>query len=505
MPDPSTSQLSLASSTCNSELSTSSALLRTDDALPAYRQVLATTETTSPRPRHENEYESSRQQQSIVPQEEPELPPPSITYFPPEPSDSNLSVNTYDSRFSDEHLEHEIDSNDESSSTYEPEPIRLQAAEDAAIPPVLPPYRAGPTDPAVEPSDSRTFAYLFPSMCRLSIRHDENTSDGNMNLRVDTVVAPGSTMGSRHGAALGSRRRPVTVQLFHLRMYDLASREFSFRRYCRESGREVCVSKRAYTKSPSTPRGAIHHSVSSALRSVKAPFRRSNASNSSFLSLKAPSASRRPSTASTMTAKSSTSIGGGTDISDSSSGLLAVKNPSTLLVPTDSIKLEFSNYARVEVSRRTAGRYEFEWWGHKYTWRRAVDKMLNTFSFHLVRDDEDNPVAHIAQEIRSPSQIDEDERAGGWVPPCYMWISDQSIIEAMTNVADAIVSTGLIALADDCIRERWQPKKATSGPAPLGLREPHFGTDATSSHGLFSSRGQKFSKPFRSGKQITVY
>lgn len=361
------------------------------------------------------------------------MSPPTITYFPPSPSASMLSVNTYDSRFSESGLEHDV--TDDNSFGCEPEPVRLPAAEDASIPLVLPPYRTGPTEPSIKPSDPYTFSRLFPSMNRLSIRHDDTTSDGNMNLRVETLVVPGSPTGSGPGPILGSRRRPATVQLFHLRMHDLANRDFSFRRYCRESGREVCFSKRAYTKS-SASRGGIHNSVSSALRSVKSPFRRSDASNSSFFSLKASSASRRPSTASTMTAKSSASSCGDTEISDNASGYMAVKAPSTLLVPTDSIKLEFSNYARVEVSRRSSKRYEFEWWGHKYAWKRAVDKTLNTFSFHLMRDDQDEPVAHIVQEMRSPSQIDADERAGGWIPPCYMWISDQSVLEAMTDVAE---------------------------------------------------------------------
>lgn len=368
--------------------------------------------------------------------EEQELPPPTITYFPPSPSASMLSVNTYDSHFSESGLDQDfVDGHDDNSFNSEPEPIRLPAAEDASIPLVLPPYLTGPTDPSARPSDPYTFSRLFPSMNRLSIRHDDTTPDGNMNLRVETVVAPGSNAGSRSGPVLGSRRRPATVQLFHLRMHDLANRDFSFRRYCRDSGREVCFSKRVYTKSSGASRGGIHHSVSSALRSVKAPFRRSNVSNSSSPSLKTPS-SRRPSTASTMTAKSSASSCGGTDISDTSSGFLAVKPPSGFLVPTDSIKLEFSNYARVEVSRRGSKRYEFEWWGHKYTWKRAVDKTLNTISFHLIREGQDEPVAHIVQEMQSPSQIEAEERAGGWIPPCYMWISDQSVIEAMTDVAE---------------------------------------------------------------------
>jgi hypothetical protein len=115
---------------------------------------------------------------------------------------------------------------------------------------------------------------------------------------------------------------------------------------------------------------------------------------------------------------------------------VAAKQPSLFLVPTDSIRLEFSNYARVEVSRKSSKRYEFEWWGHTYAWRRSVDKTLDTFSFHLFRDDQESPLAHIVQEMQSPSQIEDEERAGGWIPPCYMWISDQAIIDAKTDSAE---------------------------------------------------------------------
>ncbi|KAK9582619.1 hypothetical protein V6Z92_006797 [Aspergillus fumigatus] len=38
------------------------------------------------------------------------------------------------------------------------------------------------------PSSPTTFAELFPSSRRLLIRHDDSTLDGNMNLRVDTLV-----------------------------------------------------------------------------------------------------------------------------------------------------------------------------------------------------------------------------------------------------------------------------------------------------------------------------
>ncbi|KAG0638199.1 hypothetical protein HOY80DRAFT_888266 [Tuber brumale] len=49
-------------------------------------------------------------------------------------------------------------------------------------------YKA-PPPPLASPSTPSEFAELFPSTRCLSIRHDDSTLDGNMNLRVDTNVA----------------------------------------------------------------------------------------------------------------------------------------------------------------------------------------------------------------------------------------------------------------------------------------------------------------------------
>ncbi|KAI9152077.1 hypothetical protein HJFPF1_09300 [Paramyrothecium foliicola] len=430
--------------------------------------------------------------------------PPTVT-ITPSPSSSSSSVNTYDSSLSLDDYEEgdevfEPSSSSEASSTTSrhrlfPFLSTAAAADDAAIPSALPAYRrasvSGGSDPAscfLRPSTPHAFGRLFPSLDRLSVRHDDLTPDGNMNLRVDTPLIPGG-------------RRPVQFQLFHLRMHDLARREFSLRRYCRDSGREVCNSKREYALP--TP---AQRSVSSAIRTVKSPFRREShgsaehrRSGHSVTSSIFGSKNRRQSSGSSGTAASTASsvTGGGAapswwdhpspdgatrpptarrpsvvsttgsvSASSSSPGVGGSSSsrpaPKPRPVPTNTIKLEFSNYARVDIARRGAkGHYDFEWWGHRYTWRRVVDKDLGgVASFHLVRDGRSNaPVAHVVPEVRSPTQIDADEQAGGWVPPCYLWISDQSIIDAATDVADVIVATGLIALVDDSIKERWPGKK----------------------------------------------
>lgn len=55
-----------------------------------------------------------------------------------------------------------------------------------------------------------------------------------------------------------------------------------------------------------------------------------------------------------------------------------------------------------------------------------------------MRDDKHEAMAHIVQEVQSPSQIDAERRAGGWIPPCYMWISDRSAVDAVTDVAEYV-------------------------------------------------------------------
>lgn len=290
-----------------------------------------------------------------------------------------------------------------------------------SIPP-LPSYHHELTEPNARPSTPKDFAKLFPSMDRLSIRHDDFTSDGNMNLRVDTIV---------------SGRRRTAIQLFHLRMYDLARRDFSLRRYSRDSGREVCNSKRKYVTPAPLSRPTLQRSMSSAMKTfvAKPQFKRADSSSSTFSSS---GRDRRPPTSHSF--DDAVSLSSRASISDPKSWKQAA---AAAPQPTNAIKLEFSNYARVHVERKGSSkgknnkRYEFEWWGHKYAWKRVVEKHLDgVVSFHLLRDAEPTPVAHIVPETRSPNQVEADERAGGWIPPCYMWINDPAIIDAVTDVAE---------------------------------------------------------------------
>ncbi|KAL4877303.1 hypothetical protein BJY04DRAFT_130481 [Aspergillus karnatakaensis] len=283
----------------------------------------------------------------------------------------------------------------------------------------------------VIPSSSSTFGKLFPSCRRLLIRHDDATLDGNMNLRVDTMVP--------HRAGYQQN-----VILFHLRMYDLFARKFSFRRYCRDSGREVCHSERRTISPNSDKPPMFQRSWSSVLASLRPGSNGQGACTGMHLT-------RRGSEQSEF-------------VEDGVIGCEAgVDRPVTL---SDSIMLEFSNYAHVELKRRGAGmtkRYEYEYWGTKYQWKRESRREgdLREVSYHLINVRTTKRVAHIVPEILTPLESIEEESKGGWIPPSSMWISDSTAYRNMHDVADVIVATGLMVLVDDCIRRRWHQSTAS--------------------------------------------
>ncbi|EKD20087.1 uncharacterized protein L3040_002238 [Drepanopeziza brunnea f. sp. 'multigermtubi'] len=294
----------------------------------------------------------------------------------------------------------------------------------------------------LRPSNPSDFADYFPSHHRLSIRHDDTTHDGNMNLRVDM------------------ERKRGTIQLFHLKMNDLKKRKFSLRRYERASGREVCHSARKFTTPATERRPALSRSVSHAFASIVKPdFKRANSH------MAAPSSKSKKS----MWRQDSGYGSEGEDdyFADHT------RDSAPVQIPTNTIKLDFSNYAQVEVKRRGAKsskRYDFEYWGSQYAWKRESRKDgEGRISYYLYKADVGPAVAHIVPELRSPAQVREEERNGGWVPPCSMWISDPSIRDALTDVADVIVATGLIALVDDCITRHFQSKPGKAPRYPLSL------------------------------------
>jgi hypothetical protein len=265
------------------------------------------------------------------------------------------------------------------------------------------------------PSTPSDFAELFPSERLLSIRHDDSTPDGNMNLRIDTVYE-------------SPRYSPIDVTLFHLRMQDLKTRQFSLRRYCRDSGREVCHSLRKCQKSSAERRMGIQRSLSNAFASLRtitehkasAPSAGLKRSDSGYESLQSYKSNELKQQVVTPT------------------GLLGRGH---VPIPTKTIKLEFSNYAQVEVKRRGAKsskRYEFEYWGVHYAWKRITDRIGSSkeVSFCLFRNNEDRSLARIQPTLLSGVQHREELSKGGWVPPCTMGITDQEILENLNEISE---------------------------------------------------------------------
>jgi len=287
---------------------------------------------------------------------------------------------------------------------------------------------------------------------RMYIRHDDTTHDGNMNLRVDTEDT--------------SSREKTNVQLFHMRMHDLKKMEFSLRRYERSSGREVCNSKRKYVKTPADRRPALTRSMSNALSSIrgKPEIKRTNSGLSTH--------SSKSSKGSKSTKRQDSGYGSSNEDEDEVGYFMSKGSDEQEQEPTNTVKLEFSNYAQVEIKRKgtkSSKRYEFEYWGHSYMWKRVVEKdgEGKAVSYHLFRDHGPTAVAHIVPEMLSLSQMRAERTAGGWIPPCSMWISDDSVLKSRSDVPDVIIATGLIALVDDCIKRRFHSKKHTTVSLPM--------------------------------------
>jgi len=267
------------------------------------------------------------------------------------------------------------------------------------------------------PSTPRDFAELFPSTTRLSICHDDATTDGNLNLRVDNQVE-----------LRGEIKLPMT--LFHLRMNDLKARQFSLRRYCRESGREVCHSDRKYQKPAQEKRPTLQKSLSSALYNIRHKARSPTSSQLGALK-------RSDSGYASMHNHEY-------DCDDDDDGSHATPTPSSRrasLLPTNTIKLEFSNYAHVDVKRRGTGshkRYDFEYWGVDYAWKRFIqrDGDFEEVSYHLYRSDSENSLAHIVPVPLTRAQAEEENAKGGWVAPCSLWLTDESVISGLSDISE---------------------------------------------------------------------
>lgn len=270
-------------------------------------------------------------------------------------------------------------------------------------------------DPDATPSTPADFAELFPSSRRIMIQHDDSTSDGNMNLRVDTDVTTKS-----------GRRKKMT--LFHLRMQDLAERKFSLRRYWRNSGREVASAKRKYVKP-----------LPANFRECRPGMHRSSTE---------PSKRRIPQ-------RQDSGYESDEEEDDFMEKLQAftIANDIKATIPTDNIRLEFSNYAQVilePVRRGDKKQYNFEYWGEDYAWRKRVlrDGREIVNSFELLNVKTQQKVASIVPDALSTEESEFEASQGAWIPACSMRLLQKEISD---DLGDVIVTTGLIALTDDCI------------------------------------------------------
>lgn len=289
------------------------------------------------------------------------------------------------------------------------------------------------------PTNATDFAMLFPTTRRLLIQHDDSTSDGNMNVRVDIVARTSS--GARH-----------SMILFHLRMKNLYERQFSLRRYCRESGREVCSSRKKYVKPVAQLQPRKRPSVVRAF-------------TTSLQGLGARSPKRQDSGYESDDA----------DELESELKRFTMSSDVQADVPTNIIRLEFSNYAQVEVHRRRHGgekQWDFEYWGEPYSWKRGVtrDEYETFCTYDLVSSTTGGRLAYIVPDQLGRDEAAIEESQGGWIPPSSMRIEDSSISE---DLGDVIISTGLIILTDDCIKRRWHNKGSTRISVPV-CNGPNF-------------------------------
>ncbi|KAJ5207092.1 hypothetical protein N7472_003540 [Penicillium cf. griseofulvum] len=291
------------------------------------------------------------------------------------------------------------------------------------------------------PSTPSSFASLFPSSRRLLIRHDDTTIDGNMNLRIDTPVHLRD----------GSQR---DVILFHLRMYDLFSRKFSLRRYCRDSGREVCHSARREVVPARERRPALRTSWSSVFAGLRPGSAGGHCPPNGELTRQDSGVSSGCVHGHRHGHRHGHAAREEADKETTEENELEKEGQFALPILGETILLEFSNYAHVELRRKGPGstkKYEFEYWSTKYQWRREVRKEgdLHEVSYFLVDTRTSKTIAHLVPDTLAPLEVVEEE-----------------IYKTMPDVADVIVATGIVALVDDCIRRRWHQQQRPSWILP---------------------------------------
>lgn len=282
------------------------------------------------------------------------------------------------------------------------------------------------------PATTHEFARLFPSSRRFMIQHDETSSDGNLQLRLDTETSQTPT------------RRTKKVTLFHLRMKNLKERDCSIRRYCRDSGREVAAAKKRYIKSTNSTPVDYEPSIQSTKRASKR------------LSAALHNLSMKPSHAIHHVDSGYASEEDDDDVDKQfEETLRTITSPEedVISTPTESIKLDFSNYAQVVLNTRSKD-YEFEYWGYHYKWKveKHHDNGEIVYSYELYREGSKKRVAVIMPDALGAEEAHWEAKQGGWIPACSMRLLQQDITD---HLGDVIVTTGLMSLTDDCIRRHF--------------------------------------------------
>ncbi len=254
------------------------------------------------------------------------------------------------------------------------------------------------------------FAKFFSSNRTFHIQHDDATSDGNMNLRLDTEIV------DSHG-------HPRKLILFHLRMRDLKNRRFSLRRYCRDSGQQICSSSRK-----SSPMPMLMPVKSHTQQSLGHPFQQLRLHHTESASHPRHSSEQEPWQYSVPSQYCTPSKA-------------ELHSPEMIASASNTVQLEFANYAHVSLSKqgsKRSKRYEYEFWGTKYGWRRQIYQHGHTqqVSYHLISDKTSKSIAHITPKSLTAREALEEEDFGGWVPPCTMQITDRRIFQRLTDVAE---------------------------------------------------------------------
>ena len=244
----------------------------------------------------------------------------------------------------------------------------------------------------VRPASPTEFGQLFPSGRKMLVQHDNSYGDGAMNLRVDM-----------HSSCYSRSRERVTV--FHMKINNIEKRETSLRRYCRDSGREVCSSTRVR---PSTTR----ESRPKLIRSL----------TSAFSSLGSSSASTTPPNANGADQDDNGATGG-----DGFQSLAESKSAEQPL--NDSIMLDFSNYAHIELARKQKNGdiwHEYDYWGTKYRWKTipSVRGYPDNCVYQLFCSASTKCVASIVPVPLTAAEMMEEQAKGSWIEPCSFWIED---------------------------------------------------------------------------------